>query len=156
MLKNRDIALATEKGLFFAKIDGMSLQLINQSFKQGKRICFQNEIETNEGYIVFRNFTDGKLCLADRVSGKCIDLYNEDGYISAVKYKDDSLIIARTKQALKLFKLSDISKQYIFNLQGGYDFAYSRSNDELQILISEDFGYHEVKLRKLTIEMKDL
>ena len=87
MLKNNDIALATSGGLFFAKIDNKSIQLIDQSFAQGKGIGFYNEIETHEGYIVFCNYTSPyRLCLADRVSGKCIDLHNEDGLISVLKY----------------------------------------------------------------------
>ena len=76
MLKNKDIAIATDKGLFFAKNENMTISLINPSYLQNKHICFYNEIETNDGYIVFWNLTDKKLCLLDIVNGKYLDLHN--------------------------------------------------------------------------------
>ena len=117
----------------------MSISLINQSYLQSKKINFQNEIETNDGYIVFKNQTDKKFCLVDRVNGVCIDLSNENGYISVMKYKDNDIIIARTYTSLIMYKLNKIYKKYIFKLESGYwSFSYSLKNDYLQIVLSEE------------------
>ena len=110
MLKNKDIAIATNKGLFFAKNENMAISLINPSYLQNKNIYFHNEIETNDGYIVFQNWTDDKLCLFDRVNGKCLDMHNKNGCISIMNYKDNDIIIARTGTALFMYKLNNINK----------------------------------------------
>ena len=76
MLKNKNIAIATNNGLLFAKNENMTISLINQSYLQNKSIHFYNEIETNDGHIVFKNWRDNKLYLFDRLNGKCLNLHN--------------------------------------------------------------------------------
>ena len=75
ILENKDIAISTNNGIFFAKVEDNSIQLLNQSFLQGKEIYLSNDIETLEGYIVFSNDTDKKMCLLNKINGICIDLH---------------------------------------------------------------------------------
>ena len=76
MLKNNEIALATPNGLFFSKIDSRAIL-----FGSKKKLKPMKDI-----LYFFKDTYPVNLCLADRVSGKCINLYEAEGCISVLNY----------------------------------------------------------------------